>query len=135
MRRREVIAGALLAALAAVEGIAQHAERVRLVGMLMGIPSEDAGAKYRAAALEGTLAALGWSRERNLQIEYRWADGGPDHLRAAAQELVALGCEVNRCSLDGGRFGGRARDALDSDRGRRHVRSRCERACEKPRAP
>ena len=94
MRQREVIAGALLAALAAVEGIAQHAERVRLVGMLMGIPSEDEEAKSRAAALEGTLAALGWSRERNLQIEYRWADGGPDHLRAAAQELVALGCEV-----------------------------------------
>jgi putative tryptophan/tyrosine transport system substrate-binding protein len=94
VRRREFIAGALLAALAAANAIAQQAQRVRLVGMLMGIPSGDEEAKSRVAALEGTLAALGWSRERNLQIEYRWADGGPDHIRAAAQELVALGCEV-----------------------------------------
>src|SRR4051794_41930585 len=91
MRRREVIAGALLAALAAVEGVAQHAERGRLVGMLLGIPSEDEEAKSRAAALEGTLAALGWSRGRNLQIEDPGAGGGAGHPRAAGPGVVRAG--------------------------------------------
>ncbi|HEX8164892.1 MAG TPA: ABC transporter substrate-binding protein [Beijerinckiaceae bacterium] len=94
MRRREVIAGGLLAALAAAKAGAQQPQRIRRIGVLMGVPSEDEEAKSRVAALEGTLAGLGWSRERNLQIEYRWADGGPDHIRAAARELVALACDV-----------------------------------------
>ena len=37
---------------------------------------------------------LGWTQDRNVQIEYRWAAGDPDHLRRHVADLVALAPDV-----------------------------------------
>ena len=69
---------------------AQHGQRVRRVGVLMGLVASDAEAQSRVAALEHGLRELGWVKGRNLWVEYRWAGGGENELRNQAAELLAM---------------------------------------------
>ena len=93
MRRRAFLS-ILSAAAWPLAARAQLAERVRKVGVLMGIAAEDTDARARSELFERTLEELGWSRGRNLLLEYRWIPGGGEAMRAAAKELVASGCDV-----------------------------------------
>jgi putative ABC transport system substrate-binding protein len=68
---------------------AQHAERIRRVGVLMGLVANDPEAQSRVAAFENGLRELGWVKGRNLSIEYRWAGDG-NGLRDHAAELLAM---------------------------------------------
>ncbi|HEY7662672.1 MAG TPA: ABC transporter substrate-binding protein [Xanthobacteraceae bacterium] len=69
---------------------AQQGERVRRIGVLMGLVASDPEAQSRVAAFEHGLRELGWLKGRNLWIEYRWAGGGEHVLRNQAAELLAM---------------------------------------------
>ena len=87
--RREFVA--LLASTAAwpFAARAQHSERMRRIGVLMGLVANDPEAQSRVAAFENGLRELGWVKGHNLSIEYRWAGDG-NVLRDHAAELLAM---------------------------------------------
>jgi putative tryptophan/tyrosine transport system substrate-binding protein len=101
MRRREFIT--LLGGGAAVAwplaARAQQADRVRLIGVLMGgyLPADPEGQTYLGAFLN-TLQGLGWTAGRNVRFEVRWMGDDAGRLKAYAAELVALAPEVIFCS-------------------------------------
>jgi len=95
MRRRDFVAllgGAALASPVAAR--AQQPGRMRRVGVLMGVAESDPEGQARIAAFRQGLSDLGWADSRNLRIEYRWAAGDADRIRAYAAELVALAPDV-----------------------------------------
>jgi len=95
MRRREfimLIGGA--AAAWPLAGRAQQPERVRRIGVLMNLASDDAEGQARLAAFHQGLQQLGWTVGRNVQIDYRWGAGNADYIRKFAAELVALAPDV-----------------------------------------
>jgi putative ABC transport system substrate-binding protein len=94
MKRREFIAGLGSAAAWPAVARAQQGERVRRVGVLMGINENDPAAKLRLSVLMQALADLGWTDGRNLQIYVRRAAAAVDRMQALAKELVDLRCEV-----------------------------------------
>jgi putative tryptophan/tyrosine transport system substrate-binding protein len=72
---------------------AQQRARMRRLGVLMGLAANDPEAQSRVAALEKGLQEAGWVKDRNLRIEYRWADNA-DVLRTYAAELVGMAPDV-----------------------------------------
>jgi putative tryptophan/tyrosine transport system substrate-binding protein len=95
MRRREFIT--LLAGAAAAWPLAARAqqdERVRRIGVLMGIGENDPEAKPRAEALRNGLQELGWTEGRNIHLDYRWTAGDLDRTRRFAKEIVELKPDV-----------------------------------------
>ena len=76
MRRRQFITllGGALAA-RPVAARAQHGERMRRIGVLMNLASDDAEGQARLAAFHQGLQQLGWTVGRNVQIDYRWGAG------------------------------------------------------------
>ncbi len=95
MRRRYFIAltgGA--AALAPMAGLAQQADRMRRIGVLMGSAADDPESQARIAAFAQGLAQLGWADGRNMRIDTRWATTNPDDIRRHAAELAALAPDV-----------------------------------------
>ena len=90
MRRREFIA--LLGGATVgwpLEARPQQGERVRQIGVLMGLVASDPEVQSRLAVFENGLQDLGWIKGRNLRIEYRWAgDGNVLHDHVA--ELLAM---------------------------------------------
>src|SRR4029078_8079154 len=91
MKRREFIT--LLGGAAAwpLSARAQQPDRMRRIGVLMQYSERDPEGRTRAKALEPTLQQIGWRQGKNLQVDYRWADGDGDRFRAHAAELVSLG--------------------------------------------
>jgi putative tryptophan/tyrosine transport system substrate-binding protein len=90
VRRREFIT--LLGSAAAAWPIAawaQQPERMRLVGVLMGV-ADDREGQARVTALKQGLQELGWADGRNIQIEIRFSGADAGRIRAHAAELVAL---------------------------------------------
>ena len=87
--RREFIT--LLASTAAwpFAAHARHSERMRRIGVLMGLVANDPEAHSRVAVFENGLRELGWVKGRNLSIEYRWAGDG-NGLRDHVAELLAM---------------------------------------------
>jgi putative tryptophan/tyrosine transport system substrate-binding protein len=92
MRRREfitLIGGA--AAAWPLAARAQQAERVRRIGLLLGV-DDDLEGQTRVAAFKQRLQELGWTDGRNIQIETRF--GGADAGRIRTHVLVALAPDV-----------------------------------------
>src|SRR5262249_20647326 len=89
MKRREFIT--LLGGAAAwpLAARAQPAERVRRIGLLMGV-ADDREGQARVTALKQGLQELGWTDGRNIQIETRFGGADAGRVRAHAAELVAL---------------------------------------------
>jgi putative ABC transport system substrate-binding protein len=95
MKRREFITLLGGAAVAwPLVARAQTAERMRRIGVLMGVTTDDPESQVRIAAFLQGLRQLGWIDGRNVQIEYRWAAGSAGDLRKYAAELTALAPEV-----------------------------------------
>ena len=94
MRRREFITfvgGA--AAMWPVASRAQQSERMRSIGVLVGLAADDANMIARLTALRQGLTRRGWSEGRNIRIDYRYAPAGA-RVQALANELVALQPDV-----------------------------------------
>ena len=84
IRRREFIAG--LESVAAWPGVgrAQQGDRVRRIGVLMPTENNPEG-KLRLSAFTQALAALGWTDDRNLRMDLRWAGDDTNRFRALTQ--------------------------------------------------
>jgi putative ABC transport system substrate-binding protein len=94
MTRREFITLLGGAAVAWPVGArAQQAERVRQIGVLMGV-ADDREGQARVRVLKQGLQELGWTDGRNIQVETRFGGADADRIRAHAAELVALGPDV-----------------------------------------
>jgi putative tryptophan/tyrosine transport system substrate-binding protein len=68
---------------------AQSGERMRRIGVLMGV-ADDPETKAWVLAFRNRLDGLGWKVGANLQIEERWTAGDPDRNRTFAGELLAI---------------------------------------------
>ena len=90
IRRREFIA--LLGGAAAwpLAARAQRGNRVRRIGVLVGLDENDPEGKRRVSAFTQALADLGWAEGRNVRIDLRWFGDDINRIQALAQELVGL---------------------------------------------
>src|SRR5215468_7668327 len=93
LKRREFIT--LLGGAVAwpVAARAQQSERVRRIGLLMGV-ADDREGQARVTVLKQGLQELGWADGRNIQIETRFGGADIGRIRAHAAELVALAPDV-----------------------------------------
>jgi len=71
----------------------QQGERMRRLGLLMGV-ADDREGQARVTALKQGLQELGWTDGRNMQIETRFGGADVGRIRAHAAELVALAPDV-----------------------------------------
>ena len=95
VRRREFIT--LLGGTAAAWPLAaraQQAERVRRIGVLTPFNEGDPEVRSRVLAFQEALREAGWVEGRNIRIDYRWAAGDLDRIRAYAVEIVGLAPEA-----------------------------------------
>jgi putative ABC transport system substrate-binding protein len=89
MKRREFIAGlSSSAALTPLAALAQQADPMRRVAILMGTSEHDGETQRRIAAFRKGLHALGWVEGKNIRIEARWGGGNLDRIRAHARDIV-----------------------------------------------
>jgi putative tryptophan/tyrosine transport system substrate-binding protein len=90
MRRRDVLS-LLGGALAPWPCLAEssQSDRVRVIGVMIGLSETDRGAALRIANFEQGLRELGWIKGRNIQIHYRLA-AEREVLQAHARDLMAL---------------------------------------------
>jgi putative ABC transport system substrate-binding protein len=94
VKRREFIAGLGTAAAWPLAARAQQPERIRRIGVLIGVAADDTDAQARLAAFVQALAQLGWTEGRNVRIDSRWGGGDAADLRKYAAELIALAPDV-----------------------------------------
>ncbi len=72
---------------------AQQPERIRRIGVLMGLPENDPDTDARLAGFREALERLGWLEGHNIRIDYRFAPAGAQ-APVRAKELVALQPDV-----------------------------------------
>ena len=90
MTRRDLIA--LLGSTAATWPLgagAQQSDRMRQIGVLIGV-ADDAQGQARLAAFRKGMQDLGWAEGRNARFHVRFTGGADERARAYAAELVAL---------------------------------------------
>ena len=86
IRRREFISGLGGAAAWPLAATAQQGNRVRHIGVLLGV--SDPLSKSNVAAFTQALAGLGWTDGRNMRTDLRWGGADINRMRAIAQDLV-----------------------------------------------
>ena len=69
---------------------AQRSSAMRRIAVVGGLAPDDVETVARSAAFEQALAALGWTKGRTIEIDYRWI--GND---------LALDAGVGTCGKDG----------------------------------
>jgi putative tryptophan/tyrosine transport system substrate-binding protein len=74
--------------------MAQQADRVRRVGVLMPSTETDAQAQAEVRVFRDEFQKLGWTDGKNVRIELRWAGGEMSQIRTHGKELVALQPDV-----------------------------------------
>ena len=72
----------------------QTPDQTRRISVLLNLAPDDPETRARLAAFLEALRGLGWSEDRNLQIDYRWGMGDPNRHRANIAELIALKPDV-----------------------------------------
>ena len=72
---------------------AQQPDRMRRVGVLMGVPESNSAKVWVSAFVQG-LAALGWEDGRNVRVDTRWTGGDISKVKSYAAELVSLKPDV-----------------------------------------
>ena len=73
---------------------AQQSERMRRIGVLLGLITNDPAGQVRVATFQHALQQLGWVNGRNVRLETRWGGASAEDLRKYAAELVALAPDV-----------------------------------------
>src|SRR5262249_62378783 len=73
---------------------AQQGDRVRRIGVLMGMKADDPEGLARLAAFAQGLQQSGWTIGQNVRVDYRWRGSNADNMRKYAAELVALAPDV-----------------------------------------
>ena len=66
---------------------AQPSERVRRIGVLLGVGNDAQGQAWMAGFRQ-TLQGLNWADGRNVQFDVRWGGADIDHIRKSAADLV-----------------------------------------------
>jgi putative ABC transport system substrate-binding protein len=84
---------AALALLAAPRNVPAQPGRARRIGYLVLVPLTDPPSRERQAFLDG-LRELGYAPGGTLEIVYRSAEGDPEFLASACEDLVARKVEV-----------------------------------------
>jgi putative tryptophan/tyrosine transport system substrate-binding protein len=69
---------------------AQQRERMRRIGVLMGVPENNREYQIFLAAFREELQTLGWTEGRNIRIDTRWSALDATAMQRFAKELVAL---------------------------------------------
>jgi putative ABC transport system substrate-binding protein len=69
---------------------AQQGDRMRRIGVLIGLDENDPVLKTQLSAFAQALAGLGWADGRNVRMDLRWHGGDINRVRALAPELVGL---------------------------------------------
>jgi putative ABC transport system substrate-binding protein len=88
IRRREFIT--FLGSTVAWPFSAWAQQTLRRLGVLMMYDESDPESQVRARALEETLQKLGWAKDRDLHIDYRWVGADTDRFELHAADLVKL---------------------------------------------
>ena len=91
-RKLWVLPVILLALIHRVE--AQQPEKVPQIGYLAFVPASSPLIRDRIEAFRQGLRELGYVEGKNIVIEYRYAEGKLDRLRALADELVRLKVDI-----------------------------------------
>jgi putative ABC transport system substrate-binding protein len=94
MRRREFIG--LIGSIAATWPLtarAQQTEKMRRIGVLIGVENDSEG-QARLAAFQKSMHDLGWSEGRDVQMDVRFTAGIADRARIYAAELIKLAPDV-----------------------------------------
>jgi putative tryptophan/tyrosine transport system substrate-binding protein len=96
MNRREFLGFATVAPAAGWPGRAAAQGRMRTVGMLVSLPTDDrlGAVAERIARTKSDLAKLGWIEGRDIKYEIRSTFGGPEARAKAINEMVALKPDV-----------------------------------------
>ena len=97
MRRREFISllgGVAAIPLAARAQQGEHKRRVAILSSAGAIDASDPQVQANIVAFLQALQQLGWTNDRNLQIDHRVGGGNPERIRKQATELVALAPDV-----------------------------------------
>ena len=68
--------------------------RVRRVAVLMNYLVDYSEAEARVAAFRALLHQAGWIEGQNIQIDFHWGAGGPDHMRSAVAAMLGLSPDV-----------------------------------------
>ena len=89
IRRRELIAALGSAATWPLTARAQQTERMRRIVFLHSLAENDPEVRIRIAAFLQGLEALGWTENRNIQVEHRFSDGDLARMEAYTAELVS----------------------------------------------
>jgi putative ABC transport system substrate-binding protein len=92
MRRRDFISLVSCGAVWPIVAKAQHAERMRRIGVIFGagIDADDVDIQSRLGAFQQGLKEAGWIDGQNIRIELRAGAGDADRIREYAKELVTF---------------------------------------------
>jgi putative ABC transport system substrate-binding protein len=94
MRRREVIAGAMVLAVWPAAAFSQVQGRQRRIGFLAAWNEGHVEGAARLEKFRLRLRELGWTEGTSLQLTVRFGDNDGERIRRAAAELVGLAPEV-----------------------------------------
>jgi len=67
---------------------------MRRIGVLSGLPLDDAESRIRIAAFSAELQRLGWSEGRNIRLDFRSGGANAAERRRNAADLIALAPDV-----------------------------------------
>src|SRR4030095_13244260 len=73
---------------------AQQPDRIRRLGVLMGLASGDVQQREELATFKEQLQKLGWTDGRNALIYTRWGGSDADETWTSAEELIELKPDV-----------------------------------------
>jgi putative ABC transport system substrate-binding protein len=94
MRRRDFIAGLGSAAAWPLATHAQQLDQMRHIGVLLPVAADDVEFQARFGAFLQALALLGWTIDRNVSIDVRWATRSAAEIQKHAAELGKLAPDV-----------------------------------------
>jgi putative tryptophan/tyrosine transport system substrate-binding protein len=88
MRRREFIT--LIGSASVAWSIAARAQQpaTSRIGVLVAFPEGDPEGERQIRALVKGLSEFGWKRDKNMQIDMRWAGTDPARMQKLAKELI-----------------------------------------------